>query len=154
MLINFQKGEEYTFQIFCWHWRTNLIKHCCILVHICLLAYAFYLTLLEFFQSSTLPWQKHKALWWFKELFVLGDVVTFLSLPSFALLLSLPAASMMAGRVVTESCPLGQFPCGNMSVCLPQVLQCNGHRDCINGADEEHCGEAKFTVSVFFLLCW
>ncbi|XP_016394683.1 relaxin receptor 2a isoform X1 [Sinocyclocheilus rhinocerous] len=59
------------------------------------------------------------------------------------------AASMMAGRAVTESCPLGQFPCGNMSVCLPQVLQCNGHRDCKNGADEEHCGDNSGWANIF-----
>uniref|UniRef100_A0A672P241 Relaxin receptor 2-like n=1 Tax=Sinocyclocheilus grahami TaxID=75366 RepID=A0A672P241_SINGR len=58
-------------------------------------------------------------------------------------------ASMMAGRAVTESCPLGQFPCGNMSVCLPQVLQCNGHRDCKNGADEEHCGDNSGWADIF-----
>uniref|UniRef100_A0A665WI72 Relaxin family peptide receptor 2a n=1 Tax=Echeneis naucrates TaxID=173247 RepID=A0A665WI72_ECHNA len=38
-------------------------------------------------------------------------------------------------------CPLGQFPCGNMSECLPQALQCNGHKDCPNGADEQRCGD-------------
>uniref|UniRef100_A0A673B7Y8 Relaxin family peptide receptor 2a n=1 Tax=Sphaeramia orbicularis TaxID=375764 RepID=A0A673B7Y8_9TELE len=38
-------------------------------------------------------------------------------------------------------CPLGQFPCGNMSECLPQALQCNGRKDCVNGADESHCGD-------------
>lgn len=57
---------------------------------------------------------------------------------------------MMANRAVTEGCPLGQFPCGNMSVCLPQVLQCNGHRDCKNGADEEHCGEATYICLFHF----
>ncbi|XP_042681073.1 relaxin receptor 1-like isoform X2 [Centrocercus urophasianus] len=36
-------------------------------------------------------------------------------------------------------CPLGQFPCGNLSVCLPQALHCNGVDDCNNGADEENC---------------
>ncbi|XP_053931272.1 relaxin receptor 1 isoform X2 [Cuculus canorus] len=36
-------------------------------------------------------------------------------------------------------CPLGQFPCGNLSVCLPQALHCNGEDDCDNGADEENC---------------
>ncbi|KAJ1197080.1 hypothetical protein NDU88_000942, partial [Pleurodeles waltl] len=36
-------------------------------------------------------------------------------------------------------CPLGQFPCGNLSVCLPQLLHCNGNQDCENGADEENC---------------
>ncbi|XP_053569773.1 relaxin receptor 1-like [Bombina bombina] len=37
------------------------------------------------------------------------------------------------------NCPLGQFPCGNLSICLPQLLHCNGHKDCSNGADEENC---------------
>ncbi|KAL4630828.1 relaxin receptor 1-like [Arapaima gigas] len=41
-----------------------------------------------------------------------------------------------------DSCPLGQFPCGNLSVCLPQPRHCNGIRDCANGADEENCGES------------
>ncbi|NXL89448.1 RXFP1 protein, partial [Alectura lathami] len=38
-----------------------------------------------------------------------------------------------------HACPLGQFPCGNLSVCLPQALHCNGADDCDNGADEENC---------------
>ncbi|XP_015206772.1 relaxin receptor 2 [Lepisosteus oculatus] len=39
----------------------------------------------------------------------------------------------------TEACPLGHFPCGNLSVCLPQLRQCNGVQDCANGADEDNC---------------
>ncbi|KAM4545255.1 relaxin receptor 2a isoform 2-T2 [Odontesthes bonariensis] len=47
-----------------------------------------------------------------------------------------------ASKVEEEArCPLGQFPCGNMSECLPQALQCNGHTDCPNGADEWRCGD-------------
>ncbi|NXF32164.1 RXFP1 protein, partial [Nyctibius bracteatus] len=38
-----------------------------------------------------------------------------------------------------HTCPLGQFPCGNLSACLPQALHCNGEDDCGNGADEENC---------------
>ncbi|XP_021478883.1 relaxin receptor 1 [Oncorhynchus mykiss] len=38
-----------------------------------------------------------------------------------------------------DVCPLGQFPCGNLSVCLPQLYHCNGVQDCANGADEENC---------------
>uniref|UniRef100_A0A8D2ZRF7 G-protein coupled receptors family 1 profile domain-containing protein n=1 Tax=Scophthalmus maximus TaxID=52904 RepID=A0A8D2ZRF7_SCOMX len=38
-------------------------------------------------------------------------------------------------------CLLGQFPCGNLSECLPQALQCNGHKECPNGADERRCGD-------------
>ncbi|CAG00416.1 unnamed protein product, partial [Tetraodon nigroviridis] len=49
---------------------------------------------------------------------------------------------LQASRVREGVCPLGQFPCGNTSECLPQVLQCNGHRDCPNGADERRCGES------------
>lgn len=49
---------------------------------------------------------------------------------------------LLANRLRETGCPLGQFPCGNMSECLPQVLQCNGHQDCPNGADEQHCGES------------
>ncbi|KAM6426925.1 relaxin receptor 1-like [Liasis olivaceus] len=36
-------------------------------------------------------------------------------------------------------CPLGRFPCENMTVCLPQPLHCNGVFDCNDGADEENC---------------
>ncbi|KAM9741626.1 relaxin receptor 1 [Menidia menidia] len=39
------------------------------------------------------------------------------------------------------TCPLGYFPCGNLSVCLPQLLHCNGIDDCGNQADEENCGD-------------
>uniref|UniRef100_A0A3P9NQE7 Relaxin family peptide receptor 1 n=1 Tax=Poecilia reticulata TaxID=8081 RepID=A0A3P9NQE7_POERE len=37
------------------------------------------------------------------------------------------------------TCPLGYFPCGNLTVCLPQLLHCNGIDDCGNQADEENC---------------
>ncbi|XP_040005445.1 relaxin receptor 2a isoform X2 [Xiphias gladius] len=51
-------------------------------------------------------------------------------------------ALVASSRVEVEaSCPLGQFPCGNLSECLPQALQCNGHKDCPNGADEQRCGD-------------
>ncbi|XP_028445251.1 relaxin receptor 1 isoform X2 [Perca flavescens] len=39
------------------------------------------------------------------------------------------------------TCPLGYFPCGNLTVCLPQLLHCNGINDCGNQADEENCGD-------------
>ncbi|XP_029021100.1 relaxin receptor 1 isoform X3 [Betta splendens] len=39
------------------------------------------------------------------------------------------------------ACPLGYFPCGNLSTCLPQLLHCNGIDDCGNQADEENCGD-------------
>ncbi|CAH1267408.1 RXFP2 [Branchiostoma lanceolatum] len=38
-------------------------------------------------------------------------------------------------------CPIGEFPCGNSSVCLEQSKQCDGEEDCENGADERNCGD-------------
>uniref|UniRef100_A0A671VGE9 Relaxin family peptide receptor 1 n=1 Tax=Sparus aurata TaxID=8175 RepID=A0A671VGE9_SPAAU len=38
-------------------------------------------------------------------------------------------------------CPLGYFPCGNLTLCLPQPMHCNGIDDCGNQADEENCGD-------------
>ncbi|XP_017345481.1 relaxin receptor 2a isoform X2 [Ictalurus punctatus] len=60
-----------------------------------------------------------------------------------------PQVSVLASKVMMEGCPLGQFPCGNTSVCLPQVLQCNGHRDCTNGEDEDHCGDNSGWADIF-----
>ncbi|KAL6471413.1 hypothetical protein MHYP_G00200630 [Metynnis hypsauchen] len=53
---------------------------------------------------------------------------------------SLSAAGLDSMRSMSV-CVLGQFPCGNLSICLPQILHCNGLEDCPNGADEEHCGD-------------
>ncbi|XP_030064601.1 relaxin receptor 1 [Microcaecilia unicolor] len=59
------------------------------------------------------------------------------------LLLSLfptvPKSLMIPSSLDSEICPIGHFPCGNLSVCLPQVLHCNGIQDCANGADEDNC---------------
>ncbi|XP_053439482.1 relaxin receptor 1 isoform X3 [Nycticebus coucang] len=38
-------------------------------------------------------------------------------------------------------CPLGYFPCGNITRCLPQLLHCNGVDDCGNQADEDDCAD-------------
>ncbi|XP_062393036.1 relaxin receptor 2a isoform X2 [Sardina pilchardus] len=57
--------------------------------------------------------------------------------------------STAASRLAGQMCPLGEFPCGNLSVCLPQVLQCNGHKDCLNGADEELCGDNSGWADIF-----
>ncbi|XP_041428579.1 relaxin receptor 2 isoform X2 [Xenopus laevis] len=46
---------------------------------------------------------------------------------------------MIPSNLDSGICPLGQFPCGNLSVCLPQLFHCNGRKDCANGADEENC---------------
>ncbi|XP_071195933.1 relaxin receptor 2-like [Salvelinus alpinus] len=57
---------------------------------------------------------------------------------------------MVSSRTVVESsCPLGKFPCGNVTVCLHQALQCDGHRDCPNGADEENCGDNSGWADIF-----
>ncbi|XP_038860983.1 relaxin receptor 2-like [Salvelinus namaycush] len=57
---------------------------------------------------------------------------------------------MVSSRTAVESsCPLGKFPCGNVTVCLHQALQCDGHRDCPNGADEENCGDNSGWADIF-----
>ncbi|XP_023681788.2 relaxin receptor 2b isoform X2 [Paramormyrops kingsleyae] len=50
-------------------------------------------------------------------------------------------SAMVADELRFKGCLLGDFPCGNLSICLPQGLHCNGHPDCPNGADEENCGD-------------
>ncbi|KAL6078881.1 hypothetical protein STEG23_028118, partial [Scotinomys teguina] len=45
------------------------------------------------------------------------------------------------GSAQDVSCPLGSFPCGNITKCLPQLLHCNGVDDCGNQADEDNCGD-------------
>lgn len=45
------------------------------------------------------------------------------------------------------SCPLGYFPCGNITKCLPQFMHCNGVDECGNQADEDNCGKSQV---VFF----
>ncbi|XP_037835012.1 relaxin receptor 2a isoform X2 [Kryptolebias marmoratus] len=53
-------------------------------------------------------------------------------------------ALVMAAAAAVEDdvhCPLGEFPCGNISQCLPQNLQCDGRTNCPNGADELLCGD-------------
>ncbi|XP_069832282.1 relaxin receptor 1 [Dendropsophus ebraccatus] len=40
-----------------------------------------------------------------------------------------------------NSCPLGFFPCGNITKCLPQFMHCNGVDECGNQADEDNCGD-------------
>ncbi|KAG5844680.1 hypothetical protein ANANG_G00165040 [Anguilla anguilla] len=62
--------------------------------------------------------------------------------PLVLLRIHLTLASLKVAGVASRAeveCSLGQFPCGNLSVCLPQALHCNGHEDCANGADEENC---------------
>ncbi|XP_076876305.1 relaxin receptor 2a isoform X1 [Brachyhypopomus gauderio] len=77
------------------------------------------------------------------DLFVLGLLVQLSTMATKA------AFSILSSRAAVEACPLGQFPCGNISECLPQLLQCNGHRDCKNGADEEHCGDNSGWADIF-----
>ncbi|XP_046695317.1 relaxin receptor 1 isoform X2 [Silurus meridionalis] len=59
----------------------------------------------------------------------------------FPVVLSLLSSALLilSSPVDFEVCPLGQFPCGNLSVCLAQPKHCNGQQDCPNGADEENC---------------
>ncbi|XP_016429975.1 relaxin receptor 2-like [Sinocyclocheilus rhinocerous] len=67
------------------------------------------------------------------------------------ILLTISITTIKAGleRRPSEDCPLGHFPCGNMSICLPQVLHCNGQNDCPNGADEDSCGDNSGWADLF-----
>ncbi|XP_067903309.1 relaxin receptor 1 isoform X2 [Heterodontus francisci] len=56
-----------------------------------------------------------------------------------ALLITIAASNAIHTSLQSISCPLGYFPCGNLSVCLPQPLHCNGIIECENGADEDNC---------------
>ncbi|XP_078403721.1 relaxin receptor 1 isoform X2 [Cetorhinus maximus] len=58
-----------------------------------------------------------------------------------ALLTTIVASNAIHTGLQTISCPLGYFPCGNLSVCLPQPLHCNGIIECENGADEDECAD-------------
>ncbi|XP_030048089.1 relaxin receptor 1 [Microcaecilia unicolor] len=49
--------------------------------------------------------------------------------------------SASEGYASGVTCPLGYFPCGNISKCLHQLLHCNGVDDCGNQADEDNCGD-------------
>ncbi|XP_031427653.1 relaxin receptor 2 isoform X2 [Clupea harengus] len=75
--------------------------------------------------------------------------VAFSTLFTHLLLTTIKAESTVGSRAAVQGCPLGQFPCGNLSVCLPQVLQCNGHKDCANGADEDYCGDNSGWADIF-----
>ncbi|KAJ8368503.1 hypothetical protein SKAU_G00085310 [Synaphobranchus kaupii] len=59
-------------------------------------------------------------------------------LPVYLALSTVKATAMIA---LETDCPLGHFPCGNLSECVAQEYHCNGHPDCQNGADEENCGD-------------
>ncbi|XP_061896042.1 relaxin receptor 1-like isoform X1 [Entelurus aequoreus] len=63
--------------------------------------------------------------------------------PAFAGHFFVCVTPLLPSNVTEEAstCPLGYFPCGNLTKCLPQVLHCNGADDCGNQADEENCGD-------------
>ncbi|XP_015197357.2 relaxin receptor 2 isoform X1 [Lepisosteus oculatus] len=58
-------------------------------------------------------------------------------------------ATMVASSPVIADCPIGHFPCGNLTDCLPQKLHCNGIKECENGADEENCGDNSGWADLF-----
>ncbi|XP_028656619.2 relaxin receptor 2 [Erpetoichthys calabaricus] len=60
----------------------------------------------------------------------------------------LPARTNLS-NYISSNCPIGHFPCGNLTVCLPQVLHCNGVENCENGADEENCGDNSGWADIF-----
>ncbi|XP_053556203.1 relaxin receptor 1 [Bombina bombina] len=53
----------------------------------------------------------------------------------------LVASATSESQSLDIACPLGYFPCGNITKCLPQLMHCNGEDDCGNQADEDNCGD-------------
>uniref|UniRef100_A0A672M788 G-protein coupled receptors family 1 profile domain-containing protein n=1 Tax=Sinocyclocheilus grahami TaxID=75366 RepID=A0A672M788_SINGR len=89
--------------------------------------------------------RKQISLWF--DISLLTSIFSSL-LPQCTLLLSKMISAGLEHRT-SENCPLGHFPCGNMSICLPQVLHCNGQNDCPNGADEDNCGDNSGWADLF-----
>uniref|UniRef100_A0A9J8D6T4 Uncharacterized protein n=1 Tax=Cyprinus carpio carpio TaxID=630221 RepID=A0A9J8D6T4_CYPCA len=47
-----------------------------------------------------------------------------------------------------KSCRSTEFSCGDKhKTCVPMIWRCDGDNDCLNGADEEGCGEAAAITS-------
>ncbi|MGH0162682.1 UNVERIFIED_CONTAM: hypothetical protein FKN15_070906 [Acipenser sinensis] len=60
------------------------------------------------------------------------------------------AGSLLVKRsTLSPACPVGHFPCGNLSMCLPQLQHCNGVQDCSNGADELNCEDLSGWSGMF-----
>ncbi|KAG5837522.1 hypothetical protein ANANG_G00240180 [Anguilla anguilla] len=67
-------------------------------------------------------------------------------LPIYLALSTVKAAAMVA---LETDCPLGHFPCGNLSACVAQERHCDGQPNCPNGADEESCGDNSGWADLF-----
>uniref|UniRef100_A0A673J6Q9 G-protein coupled receptors family 1 profile domain-containing protein n=1 Tax=Sinocyclocheilus rhinocerous TaxID=307959 RepID=A0A673J6Q9_9TELE len=91
------------------------------------------------------PIRKQISLWF--DISLLASLFSSL-LPQCTILLSKIISAGLEHRP-SENCPLGHFPCGNMSICLPQVLHCNSQNDCPNGADEDNCGDNSGWADLF-----
>nr|XP_014351557.1 PREDICTED: relaxin receptor 2 [Latimeria chalumnae] len=64
------------------------------------------------------------------------------------------ASTLVQSTQAGPVCPIGYFPCGNLTVCLKQVFHCNGNKDCENGADEENCGDNSGWADMFDKVHW
>ncbi|XP_043547990.1 relaxin receptor 2-like isoform X2 [Chiloscyllium plagiosum] len=72
---------------------------------------------------------------------LLARIYTAMILPYLLLLGQLNEFAMPETILHNPNCPVGFFPCGNLSVCIPQSSHCNKVKDCENGADEEDCDD-------------
>ena len=51
---------------------------------------------------------------------------------------------------VYSACPQKSFPCSEAGGrCIPDTWKCDGHKDCSNGRDEEHCGGLLLCVYIY-----
>nr|XP_033804532.1 relaxin receptor 2 [Geotrypetes seraphini] len=78
-----------------------------------------------------------------------------LLLQLFALLQAkgLAAVAKVDTDAYIHVCKKGYFPCGNLSICLPQSFHCDGVKNCENAADEENCDDDSGWTNSFPVAC-
>ncbi|MGH0130245.1 UNVERIFIED_CONTAM: hypothetical protein FKN15_045872 [Acipenser sinensis] len=76
--------------------------------------------------------------------------LVYLQVLSTVMTVQAAAGSLLVKRsTLSPACPVGHFPCGNLSMCLPQLQHCNGVQDCSNGADELNCEDLSGWSGMF-----
>ncbi|XP_078400978.1 relaxin receptor 1-like [Cetorhinus maximus] len=79
---------------------------------------------------------------------LLARMQTAMILPHLLMLAQLHELAI-SSILDSPRCPTGFFPCGSLSVCIPQSSYCNKIKDCENGADEAHCDDYTGLSDIF-----